>query len=73
MAAWKKYEIMNFWRLLRRSLTYYRKTHVWVVLGAAVSTAILVGALVIGDSVRLSLRQIVFDRLGDTEFALDVG
>ncbi len=64
---------MNLWRLLRRSLTYYRKTHVWVVLGAAVSTAILVGALVIGDSVRLSLRQIVFDRLGGTEFALTSG
>ncbi len=73
MAAWRKYEIMSFWRLLRRSLSYYRKTHVWVVLGAAVSTAILVGALVIGDSVRLSLRQIVFDRLGDTEFVLTSG
>jgi putative ABC transport system permease protein len=35
-----------------------------------VSTAILVGALIIGDSIRYSLRQIVFDRLGKTEFAL---
>ena len=73
MEAWKEYKNMNFRTLLRRSLAYYRKTHVWVVLGAAVSTAILVGALVIGDSVRLSLRQIVFDRLGDTEFALTSG
>jgi len=38
-----------------------------------ISTAILVGAFVIGDSVRYSLRQIVFDRLGKTEFALSAG
>ncbi|MBN1290637.1 MAG: FtsX-like permease family protein [Candidatus Latescibacteria bacterium] len=38
-----------------------------------VSTAILVGALIIGDSIRFSLRQIVFDRLGNTQFALTSG
>ncbi len=61
---------MNLWKLLWRSLAYYRKTHLWVVLGTLISTAILVGALVIGDSVGHSLQQIVFDRLGTTEFAL---
>jgi putative ABC transport system permease protein len=61
---------MNLWKLLWRSLAYYRKTNLWVVLGTLMSTAILVGALVIGDSVRHSLQQIVFDRLGTTEFAL---
>lgn len=45
----------------------------WVIFGIAISTAILVGALVIGDSVRYSLREIVFDRLGKTEFALSSG
>ncbi len=64
---------MNFRKLLFRSLAYYRRTHRWVVLGTMVSTAILVGAFVIGDSVRYSLRQIVFDRLGKTEFALSAG
>ncbi|MCK4646093.1 MAG: FtsX-like permease family protein [Candidatus Aminicenantes bacterium] len=64
---------MNFWTLLQRSLTFYRKTHLWVILGTMISTAILVGALVIGDSVRFSLRQIVLDRLGKTEFALNSG
>lgn len=73
MEVCNNYRNMNFARFLRRSLTYYRRTQVWVVLGAAVGTAILVGALVIGDSVRLSLRQIVFDRLGDTEFVLTSG
>ncbi len=64
---------MNPRRFLLRSLFYYRKTHFWVVLGTMMSTAILVGALVIGDSVRHSLRKIVFDRLGTTEFALSSG
>ena len=56
-----------------RSLRFYGKTHLWVVLGTMISTAILVGALIIGDSVKFSLQQIVFDRLGNTEFALTSG
>jgi putative ABC transport system permease protein len=65
--------MMNYWKLLRRSLDFYRKSHLWVVLGTMISTAILVGALIIGDSVKFSLQQIVFDRLGNTEFALTSG
>ncbi|MFC2167890.1 hypothetical protein ACFLRW_02815 [Acidobacteriota bacterium] len=64
---------MNFKKLLFRSLSFYRRSHRWVVLGTMVSTSILVGAFVIGDSVRFSLRQIVFDRLGQTEFSLSSG
>jgi len=67
------YDQMNFRKLVFRSLVHFRRTHRWVVLGTMVSTAILVGAFVIGDSVRYSLRQIVFDRLGSTEFALSSG
>ena len=37
------------------------------------STAIIVGALVVGDSVRYSLRQITLDRLGRVEYALTSG
>jgi len=64
---------MNSRTLLRRGLTFYRRSHLWVILGSAVSTAILVGALVVGDSVRHSLRRLVFERLGRTEFALVSG
>ena len=64
---------MNRIRFLFRSLSYYRKTHIWVVLGTMMSTAILVGALIIGDSVRHSLQKIVFDRLGNIQFALSSG
>lgn len=64
---------MNIWKLLLRSMAYYRKIHLWVILGTMVSTAVLVGAFVIGDSVRYSLKKIVEDRLGRTEFALASG
>ncbi len=64
---------MNLKKLIVRSLIHYRRNHRWVVLGSMVSTAILVGAFVIGDSVRFSLQQIVLDRLGKTEFALSTG
>jgi putative ABC transport system permease protein len=65
--------MMNYWKLLLRSLGFYGKTHLWVVLGTMISTSILVGALIIGDSVKFSLQQVVFYRLGNTEFALTSG
>ncbi len=64
---------MNSWKLLQRNLLFFRRTHIWVVLGVMTSTAILVGALIVGDSVRYSLQQIVFYRLGNTEFVLTSG
>lgn len=53
-----------------RSLTHYRKINVAVMLAAAVNTAVLAGALIVGDSVRGSLRDMTLDRLGDIEQAL---
>ena len=64
---------MNSRKMLLRSLFFYRKIHLWVVLGTAVSTAILVGALIIGDSIHFSLKKIVWDRLGATEMAVTSG
>ena len=62
---------MSIWKLVIRSLLYYRRTHAGTVLGTALATAILVGALIVGDSVRYSLRQMVSERLGNTTDALD--
>ncbi len=64
---------MNPWKLIRRSLVYHRRDHFRIVLGTMTATAVLVGALLVGDSVRHSLRRIVFDRLGSAEFALAAG
>ena len=61
---------MTYRTLALRSLIFYARSHVAVLLGAAVGTAVLLGALVVGDSVRSSLRQFAFARLGKTQFAL---
>ena len=55
---------------MRRSLSYFWRIHLAVVLGSAVATSILTGALLVGDSVRGSLRDLSLDRLGRIEFAL---
>ena len=61
---------MTTWTLVKCSLRFYWRTHLGVVLGAAVSTAILVGALVVGDSVRHSLKTLALSRLGEVRLAL---
>ncbi len=61
---------MNERRLIWRGLTFYRRTHGAVAAGMAVATAVLVGALVVGDSVRGSLRRMTLERLGRIDHAL---
>ena len=61
---------MNFWTLIRRSLRFHARSHLGVLLGAAVGGAALVGALVVGDSVRASLRDLALARLGRVDAAL---
>jgi ABC-type lipoprotein release transport system permease subunit len=56
--------------LILRSLRFYWRTHLGVLLGVAVAGAILTGALVVGDSVRASLRQAALARLGTVQSAL---
>lgn len=53
--------------LTRASLRYYAATNALVVLGVAVAVAVLGGALLVGASVRDSLRQIALGRLGATD------
>ncbi len=53
--------------LTRASLRYYKATNAMVVLGVAVAVAVLSGALLVGASVRESLREIALSRLGATE------
>src|SRR5262249_48611349 len=54
-------------RLARRGLTYYWRTNIAVVVGVATAVAVLAGALLVGDSVRGSLRDLVVQRLGRTD------
>lgn len=53
-----------------RSLRFHARSHVGTMLGVAVATAVLVGALVVGDSMRESLRDLNLQRIGQTDFAL---
>ena len=61
---------MSLWRLARDSLSFYWRTNLGVLLTMVVSTAVLTGALLVGDSVRYSLAMIVKARLGATQYAL---
>src|SRR5688572_24254062 len=53
--------------LARAALRYYKATNAMVVLGVAVAVAVLGGALLVGASVRESLKQIALGRLGATD------
>jgi putative ABC transport system permease protein len=57
-------------QLLRRSLRHYWRTNLAVVGGVAVAVSVLAGALMVGDSVKSSLRRLVEQRLGRTETAI---
>ncbi|MGH9789726.1 MAG: hypothetical protein ACRD5W_00830, partial [Candidatus Acidiferrales bacterium] len=57
---------MRFSSLIRRNLSHYWRTNLAVLLGVAVTVAVLTGALLVGDSVRASLRDLVLLRLGAT-------
>jgi len=62
--------MMGMGTLVRRSLTYHWRAHLGVLLGAIVGSAVLIGALLVGDSVRASLKKLALLRLGQTEQAL---
>lgn len=61
---------MSAAHLLLRSLRHHRRTHLAVALGVALAVAVLAGALVVGDSVRASLRRLALARLGAATHAI---
>ena len=61
---------MNLSLLARRNLAHYWRTNIAVVLGVAAAVAVLSGALMVGDSVRGSLRDLVAQRLGRTDYVI---
>ena len=61
---------MNSRELVTRNLIHYWRTNAAVVAGVAAAVTVLSGALLVGDSVRGSLRDLVLQRLGATDLAV---
>lgn len=59
--------------LVRRSLIHYWRTNLAVVAGVATAVSVLAGALLVGESVRGSLRNLVVERLGNTSSLIAAG
>lgn len=55
---------MTLWRYVLASLWFHRKAHAATALAIIATTAVITGALVVGDSVRGSLRDLTLERLG---------
>src|ERR1700744_1804225 len=55
---------MSRLRFILESLRYHRRMNLAVALGGRAGAAVLTGALLVGDSVRGSLRHLALDRLG---------
>lgn len=61
---------MQLATLCRRSLMHHWRIGLAVLLGAAAATAVLTGALLVGDSMRGSLREQALSRLAGIEYAV---
>ena len=57
---------MTRFKLVFNSFIHYFKANLLVAIGVAISTAVLTGGLIIGDSVTFSLEQSAFYRLGSS-------
>lgn len=64
---------MTFTRLLLRNLLYHWRGNAAVLLGITLGSAVLTGAMLVGDSLRGSLQSLSLDQLGWVEHALAPG
>lgn len=58
---------MTIFQVARNSLFHYWRTNLVLAAGIAAATAVLTGALIVGDSMRSSLRSLALDRLGQID------
>ena len=64
---------MTLLALVRRNLIHFWQTNLAVVAGVAVAVAVLAGALLVGASVRASLRSLALERLGGVDQVVTSG
>src|SRR6185295_6923569 len=61
---------MSFTRLILRNLYWHWQANLAVLLSVFVGSAVLTGALLVGDSLRGSLRSRALEQLGWIDFSL---
>lgn len=58
---------MTLWQIALKSLRFHNRVNLAIALGVAAATAVLTGALIVGDSMRGSLRDLTLERLGSID------
>ncbi|MEM1058011.1 MAG: FtsX-like permease family protein [Verrucomicrobiota bacterium] len=64
---------MSFPSLILAGLRHHWRAHLGVVLGAAVGAMVILGALIVGDSVRATLSALAERRIGGVDYSLSTG
>jgi ABC-type antimicrobial peptide transport system permease subunit len=64
---------MSFFRLILQNIRFYKKAHLALLAGTIISTMVLTGALITGDTVSYSLQNEAGNRLGKITHILDAG
>jgi len=64
---------MTIKNYILKSFLHFKFKHLAVIIGVIISTAVITGSLIVGDSVKYSLKNIVNHRLGKTEYSLSTG
>ncbi len=55
---------MSMFQIAFKSMRHYWRSDLAIAIGIAIATAVLTGALIVGDSMRGSLRELTLERLG---------
>lgn len=64
---------MNQFKLIFQSIRHYLFANVWLSMAVAVTTAVITGGLLVGDSVKYSLEKAAQLRLGEISYVLTSG
>jgi len=60
-----------FWGLARRSILFHLRGSILLCAGSAISTAVLLGTLIAGSSLRGSVRELHTQRLGEVKWVIN--
>jgi len=64
---------MSIWRLVLRSIIHDRRSLSGTLFGTVLAAMVLVGALIVGDSVRHTLRNAAIQRIGAIDLVMNTG